>query len=83
MPTEYYLPTFLTEHDYYPGMCRVIDDVVVGEPPEELETAMNALLNMSNKQPNTEAKIVEDLWGDFKRPDTIEEECKQASDSPQ
>ena len=64
MPTEYRIPTFLNGSDYYPGMCGVEWDeqrkkfIVKSEPPEELEQAMKALLNMSNIQPNTEARIV-------------------------
>ena len=84
MPTEYFLPTFLTATDYYPGMCGVEwnEDkkkfIVKSEPREELEQAMNALLGMSNIQPNTEARIVEDLWGNFETSDSnYEEECKQ------
>ena len=56
--------------DYYPGMCLVDeDDVVQEKPPAELEKAMEALLTWSNMQPNTEARIVEDLWGDFDLPE--------------
>ena len=50
------------------------------EPPEELEEAMKRLLNESNKQPNAEARIVEDLWGDFELPNAIIEECKELND---
>ena len=65
MPDEYDLHKFLSASDYYPGMCLVKDNLVISEPPEELEAAMDALLNESNMQPNAEARIVEDLWGDF------------------
>ena len=71
MPTEYRIPTFLTGSDYYPGMCGVKwnkkrnEFIVKSEPPKVLEQAMEALLEMSNIQPNTEARIVEDIWGDF------------------
>ena len=64
MPTKYTIPPFLDATDYYPGMCGVEWDeqrkkfIVKSEPPEELEQAMKALLNMSNIQPNTEARIV-------------------------
>ena len=84
MPTEYFLPTFLDATDYYPGMCGVEwneerkEFVVKSEPREELEQAMKALLDMSNIQPNTEARIVEDLWGDFDQCDSGNEEYKQA-----
>ena len=84
MPTEYFLPTFLDATDYYPGMCGVEwneerkEFVVKSEPREELEQAMKALLKMSNLQPNTEARIVEDLWGDFDTSDAdYEAECKR------
>ena len=85
MPTAYRLPTFLTASDYYPGMCGVQWDkqtkkfMVMSEPREELELAMEALLEMSNIQPNTEARIVEDLWGDFEPRDSYVEECKHAA----
>ena len=39
--------------------------VVTSEPPAVLEDAMNDLMNESNKLPRKEARIVEDLWGDF------------------
>ena len=78
------MPTFLSAVDYYPGMCDVewSDEkrnyIVKSEPPAELERAMKALLDMSNIQPNTEARIVEDLWGDFDQCDSGNEEYKQA-----
>ena len=51
-------------------MCLVDeDDIVQSAPPEELDEAMEALLTWSNMQPNAEARIVEDLWGDFDLPD--------------
>ena len=66
MPTAYFLPTFLTASDYYPGMCIVDENGnITSEPPAALEDAMNDLLNESNKLPTVEARIVEDLWGDF------------------
>ena len=84
MPTAYRIPTFLTASDYYPGMCGVEwnkvkkEFIVKSEPREELEQAMEALLEMSNLQPNTEARIVEDLWGDFDTSDAdYEAECNQ------
>ena len=58
MPAKHDLDKFLGASDYYPGMCLVEDDLVTSEPPEELETAMDALLNESNMQPNAEARIV-------------------------
>ena len=85
MPTEHRIPTFLSAVDYYPGMCDVEwneerkDFIVKSEPPAELERAMKALLDMSNIQPSTEARIVEDLWGDFESRDSDNEECKQAA----
>ena len=85
MPVKYFIPTFLTACDYYPGMCGVEWDkqmkkfIVKSEPREELEQAMEALLEMSNIQPNTEARIVEDIWGDFEPRDSNDEECKQAA----
>ena len=66
MPTEYFLPAFLTAYDYYPGICLVNqDDLVTSESPAVLEGAMNDLMNESNKLPRAEERIVEDLWGDF------------------
>ena len=66
MSDERSLPEFLTANDYYPGMCLVNkDDLVTSEPPAVLECAMNDLMNESNKLPRAEARIVEDLWGDF------------------
>ena len=49
MPTEYFLPEFLTAGDYYPGMCIVNEQgIVTSEPPAVLEDAMNDLMNESN-----------------------------------
>ena len=77
MSNEFTLPAFLTASDYYPGMCIVNKSgFVTTEPPEVLEDAMNDLLNESNKLPNAEARIVEDLWGDFEQCDANIEECK-------
>ena len=44
---------------------------------------MNALLDMSNIQPNREAKDVEDIWGgNFGQPNYNREERKEASRQP-
>ena len=85
MPIKYFIPPFLDATDYYPGMCGVEwneerkDFIVKRMPSARLKQAMEALLEMSNIQPNTEARIVEDIWGDFESRDSDNEECKQAA----
>ena len=69
LPAEYDLHKFLNASDYYPGMCLVEGNRVISKPPVALEKAMDDLLTESNMQPNAEARIVEDLWGDFDLPD--------------